>query len=373
VTLKPTLQVDRDTQQIATACVSAHNLDPDLVVFLGEHQRAGHLLQSVLRVGVIVPDMPGGDELPDMLGRFQILEDGVRFIPKFPFESGVRYRATFNPRPFGGSGLQEVLTLEFALSAPIDAEPTSVTAVFPSADVLPENLLRFYVCFSRPMQRGWAGEQISLIGPDGRAAPDVLYRPPLELWDRSMRYLTVLLDPGRLKRWVGPNRELGPPLRAGQRYALAIGSAMVDSAGRSLSQNFYKPFMVAEPVREPVALAYWKVLPPAAKTRQPLSICFPRALDWALLWHSITVVGDGDLPIPGRVALDQGERRWSFTPALPWVAGRHAIRVAPDLEDVCGNNLLAAFDGALRAGRESTVDRATRSIPFVLTKPVNSA
>jgi hypothetical protein len=367
VTLQPTLRFDHDTQQNGTACVGVHHLDRDLVAFLGEHSHAEHLLQAVLRVGVIEPDIPCCEELPDVPGRYQMLEGGVRFIPRFPFEPGVRYRARFDPRLLAGAGLVDVLTLEFSLPNPTGAEPTFVTDVFPSADVLPENLLRFYVRFSGPMQRGWAEEQICLIGPDGRPAPDVLYRPPLELWDSSMRHLTVLLDPGRLKRWVGPNRELGPPLRAGQRYALAIGSAMVDSAGRSLGQNFYKPFMVAEAVREPVVLAHWKVLPPAANSRQALSIQFPRPLDWALLWHAITVVRDGEVPIAGRVAIDRGERRWSFTPESPWTAGRHAIEVAADLEDICGNNLLAAFDGPLRAGRELTVDRAKRLIPFEVT------
>jgi hypothetical protein len=265
-----------------------------------------------------------------------------------------------------------VLTLDFSLPNPADAEPTYVTGVFPSADVLPENLLRFYVCFSRPMRRGLAGEQISLIGPDGRPARDVLYRPPLELWDRSMRCLTVLLDPGRLKRWVGPNRELGPPLRVGQRYVLAIGPAMLDSSGRSLRQQFYKPFVVAAAVREPVALAHWKVLAPATNSRQPLTIQFARPLDWALLRRAITVVGDDELPIPGRVAIERGERRCSFTPASPWTPMRAAIRVAPDLEDVCGNSLFAAFDGPLRACQRSASECAIRSIPFELTDSENS-
>jgi hypothetical protein len=371
VTLQPALRVDDDMQQIGTACVGVHNLDPDLLVFFGEHQRTGHLLQSVLRVSVIEPDMPDCDVLPDVLGRYQILAAGVRFIPRFPFEPGIRYRASFDARPLAWAGHLNALTLEFSLPNPTGAEPTSVTGVFPSADVLPENLLRFYVCFSRPMQRGWAQEQISLIGPDGQPAPDVLYRPPLELWGRSMRCLTVLLDPGRLKRWVGPNRELGPPLRVGQRYALAIGSAMVDYAGRSLRQNFYKAFVVADAVRKPVALSHWKVVRPATETRQPLSIMFPRPLDWALLLRAITVVGNGGLPISGRVAIDQGERRWSFTPASPWAAGRHSIRVASDLEDVCGNSVLAAFDRPLRPGCDLTVDTASCSIPFELTDSVN--
>ena len=131
-----------------------------------------------------------------------------------------------------------MLTLEFSLPKPMSAVGTQVKHVFPSSDSLPENLLRFYVCFSNPMQRGRTEEQITLLGPDGRPAPDTLYRPPVELWDRSMRHLTILVDPGRLKRRVGPNRELGPPLKAGQKYTLAIAPGMIDSLGRSISEGF---------------------------------------------------------------------------------------------------------------------------------------
>jgi hypothetical protein len=226
------------------------------------------------------------------------------------------------------------------------------------------------VCFSRPMRRGWAEEQISLMGPDGLPAPDVLYRPPLELWDRSMRCLTVLLDPGRLKRWVGPNRELGPPLGVGKRYTLAIGPAMVDSSGRFLREACYKTFVVGEAVRDPVAVASWKVLPPKAGSLQPLKLLFPRPLDWALLAHAIAIVGGDDRPISGRVVIEPGERQWSFTPEFPWVATRYAIRIASDLEDICGNNLLGAFDGPLRPDRGPAAAATDCSIPFELEDAV---
>jgi len=373
MTLQPALRVEHETQPRGAACIGVYNIDPDLVAALGKLQRIDHLLQSVLRVSVIDTAMRSGDELPDVLGHHQLLEAGVRFVPRFPFEPGVRYRASFDPRPLGRFGHANVLTLEFSLPGPIGADAAAVTEAFPSADVLPENLLRFYVCFSSPMRRGGAEAQISLIGPDGRPAHDVLYRPAVELWDRSMRCLTVLLDPGRLKRWVGPNRELGPPLRMGQRYALAIGSAMVDSSGRPLRQNFYKPFVVAQAVREPIAVAHWTVLPPAAQSYQPLEMVFPRPLDWALLRRAIMVVGDDELPVAGRVAIEKGERRWTFTPDSPWTATRPAIRVAPYLEDVCGNNLFEAFDGLLRAHREPTVERTNYRIRFELTRPANSA
>jgi prepilin-type N-terminal cleavage/methylation domain-containing protein len=234
-------------------------------------------------------------------------------------------------------------------------------------DSLPENLLRFYVCFSSSMQRGRAEEHIKLLGPDGEPVPDVLYRPPVELWDRSMRHLTILLDPGRLKRGVGPNRELGPPLKPGRAYTLAIDSEMVDLSGRPLREGFCKLFRVTEAVRHRIKVEEWKLVPPATKSFEPLAFVFPKPLDWALLHHSITIASNDGQRIDGWVAIGQGERRWSFTPTSPWEAGAYHIHIASSLEDVCGNTTLEAFEMTFRAARELVRDAAPKSISFHLT------
>jgi hypothetical protein len=243
---------------------------------------------------------------------------------------------------------------------------TEVTHIFPLSDVLPENLLRFYVCFSNSMQRGRASEDISLLDSDGQPVADALYRPPVELWDRRMQHLTVLLDPGRLKRWVGPNRELGPPLKAGQAYTLAVGAGMVDLSGRRLHETFYKHFRVTEAVREHIAVEQWEIVPPVTKSRQPLVLMFPRPLDWALLSHTITITSSGEQSIGGRIAIDENERRWSFTPTSAWAAGSYRVRVASSLEDVCGNSVIAAFDRPLRLDSDLKYEAATSSIAFDL-------
>lgn len=365
VTNQPTLVFNSDPRQPGSGCVSARNLHPDLIASLAGRPDAICLLQSLFRVRVIGSGEPGDEDLPDVLGRYEILEKGVRFVPRFPFDSEIRFRAIFDPRPLGNPEVSEVLTLEFSLPRSMSPVRTQVKQVFPSSDSLPENLLRFYVCFSNPMQRGRSEEQVRLLGPDGRAAPDTLYRPPVELWDKSMRHLTILLDPGRLKRGVGPNRELGPPLKTGQKYTLAIGPEMIDFSGRPLSESFCKSFHVIEAVREPIAVEQWKILLPGAKGRQPLALLFPKPLDWALLWHTISIASEGGYPIHGRIAIDNGERRWSFTPTSPWTAGSHYVRISSSLEDVCGNSLLEAFDRPLRSVSDH-VYPADRSIPFHL-------
>jgi len=339
-------------------CVRARNLAP------GFGASPGRRVDSLLRVKVAEAGDRNEEGLPDISGDHEILGDGVRFIPHFPFESGVPFRAILDLRALGQPGLAEIQTLEFSFRRETTAVETEVRQVFPSNDLLPENLLRFYVRFSNPMRRGRAADNIEILGPDGRPAPDVLYRAPVELWDSSMTCLTILLDPGRLKRGVGPNRMLGPPLRVGQRYTLAIGPGMIDVLGRPLREGFTKSFSVSEAVREPVAIDEWTIRPPEKGDRQPLELVFPRQLDWAQLWRGVIVASESGQSISGRIDIDVGETRWRFTPDTPWQEGAYSVRVSPDLEDVCGNTPYGPFDGPIRSADDSAVQAAERSIPF---------
>lgn len=358
--------IGSDSGKLGPECIRVQNLDSDLLAALGGYGQAAHPLKSILRVRVVGEGMSGCEDLPDVFGRNHVLEGEIRFIPHFPFEPGVGYCACFDPRPLGLPEFSEVLTLEFSLPRETGAVPAQVNRVFPSSDVLPENLLRFYVCFSNSMQRDQVEKHVKILGPDGQPAPDVLYRAPVELWDRTMRHLTILLDPGRLKRGVGPYRQLGPPLKPGLEYTLAINSEMVDQSGNPLRESFYKTFLVTEPVHERIAVEQWNVRPPVARGCQPLVLEFPRPLDWAQLLNSITVVAENGNPMEGRVVVEQSEKCWSLTPTSTWVAGSYLIRVASSLEDVCGNNLLSPFDRPLRISTELREKRANHSIPFNL-------
>jgi hypothetical protein len=94
------------------------------------------------------------DDLPDISGEREVVGGTVRFIPDFPFEPGVRFRAILDLGALGQPGLAEVLSHEFSFPKKAPVTEPEVSQVFPSSNVLPENLLRFWVRFSRPMQRG---------------------------------------------------------------------------------------------------------------------------------------------------------------------------------------------------------------------------
>jgi hypothetical protein len=141
---------------------------------------------------------------------------------------------------------------------------------------------------------------------------------------------------------------------------------MIDLSARRLRETFYKRFRVTEAVRGHIAVDQWKIVPPASKSCQPLVLVFPCPLDWALLSQTITIISADERLIEGRIVIDQCERRWSFTPALPWAAGSYHIRVASGLEDLCGNRVTAAFDRPLRPGSDLAYEVTNRSISFQL-------
>jgi len=160
---------------------------------------------------------------------------------------------------------------------------------------------------------------------------------------------------------------LGTPLKVGQRYMLAISPRMTDLFGRPMHDAFNKSFSVSEAINELIAIEGWKVVPPAVGSHEPLELTFPRPLDWAQLLHDITVGSKIDDPISGRVDIDHGETRWRFTPDKPWQAGAHSIRVAPGLEDICGNTPYGPFDGPFRSAEEIALETAIRLISFAPT------
>jgi hypothetical protein len=177
VTNQPSLKVYFDPRQPASVGVGVYNLDPDFVA-LSRYTQAGGLLTSILRVTVVRTGAPIGENLPDVFGRYEVLGDGVRFIPHFPFERGLSYRASFDPRPFGRPELSEVLTLEFSLPREQNALPPEVKSIFPSSDYLPENLLRFYVCFSNSMHEVESRPRYRFSAPMGSQQLTCFIVPP---------------------------------------------------------------------------------------------------------------------------------------------------------------------------------------------------
>ena len=315
---------------------------------------AGADLAPLLRVNV------DGLEVP-MLGRVRLIEDALRFDPRYPVRPGTRYHVVFRSEI-----APEVSSIETVLEVPepVAVEPTRLIAVYPSGDRLPENLLRFYLHFSAPMARGEAYRHLRLLDAAGRPIPSPFLELFEELWDPSGTRLTLLIDPGRIKQGLAPRNELGPVLGAGRSYTLDVDPDWRDASGHPLGAPFRKPFCAEAADDTPPDPAAWRLDPPLADDRQPLVVTFPEALDHALAGRLLWVVDANSRRVPGAAEVLEGETGWIFTPTVPWDAGSYRLEVGNALEDPAGNAVGRPFEIDIleRVEPQSTSDSV--AIPF---------
>ena len=196
-------------------------------------------------------------------GTYTRLGDSISFKPNFNFAAGETYHAVFAHQAFN----------KLELSFTIDKEkftPTFIEAVHPQAEILPENMLRMYISFSAPMMPGEAYNHITLLTENGTPVEKAFLIIDQELWDAERKRFTLLFDPGRVKRGIKSNLDLGTPLHAGKKYTLVIDSAWRDAHGNFLTSSHKKTFTVTQSERTKLSIDNWKIAtPPAGSHRGP--------------------------------------------------------------------------------------------------------
>ena len=292
-----------------------------------------------------------GPDLPPLFGAYSIEAGALAFHPRYPLASGVTYHAVFHP---AGSAPVEAT---FRGPEPVAAPEAHVVAMYPSPPVLPANQLKLYILFSAPMQAGDFWPSIHLVDQDGKPA----YLPFVgqELWNRDNTRLTLIFDPGRIKRGVKPNVDLGPVLVEGKRYTLIIDREFKDVNGRLLAEPFRHEFAAGADERRAVDTALWKLSPPKAGTRDPLVIRFDRPLDYALLGDVFQIPG-----VSGVATIGAGEHEWRFQPTQPWTAGEHHVAVDMALEDLAGNRIGRPFDVDTMTNPTERITKQSTSLTF---------
>jgi hypothetical protein len=278
-----------------------------------------------------------GSDVP-LFGETTVDDRGVVFLPRFPLRPGVEYRAVFQSPQAGR------MEKRFTLPALPPTPPTELRAVFPSRETLPENLLKFYLHFSAPMSRREAYQRVRMLDGAGKAVELPFLEIGEELWNREGTRLTLLFDPGRIKRGLKPREDSGPALEEGKSYTLVVDAAWLDAEGRPLRQGFRKSFKVAAPDEKQPDIEAWKFTSPKAGSREPLTVLFNEPLDEAMLHRSLTVVDAGGSTVAGRIEIDQEETRWRFLPTSAWSSGAHALVVDVVLEDLAGNSIERPFE-----------------------------
>jgi hypothetical protein len=309
----------------------------------------------------------GSDQnLPAMLGAYRVQASALRFEPQFPLEPGVAYRAVFRPDQLSGASASKTapLTADFQLP-PRKAIPTTVVShIYPSASLLPENLLKFYVHFSAPMSRGRIYDHLHLRDEAGREVELPFLEIDEELWDPAMTRLTLIIDPGRIKRGVLPLEEIGPALEEGKSYTLVIARELRDGAGIPLKENYQKVFKVGSPDREPLDHTRWRIQPPKAGARDALAVTFTKPMDHALAQRVISVTTESGEVIVGKVELEDQERRWMFVPDNPWRRGQYKLVIQTTIEDLAGNNIGKPFEVDLFEGVQQRLASPSVKLSF---------
>jgi hypothetical protein len=194
------------------------------------------------------------------------------------------------------------------------------------------------------MARGAGYRHIELRDPDGAVVEVPFLELIEELWDPTGQRFTLFFDPGRIKRGLVSQQQLGIAMQEGKRYTLSIDKGWKDAKGNPLAADFQKVFTVGPPDRLPIDIRAWKANEPAAGTRNPLTLVFPEPMDHAILQRDLDVVDAAGAVIEGGVSIGVEEKSWIFTPDAAWKRGSYSIRLGTAIADLSGNMINRAFE-----------------------------
>jgi hypothetical protein len=316
--------------------------------------------QKLFRVSVKSKDETS--PTPSMLGTYQFEGNELKFASRFPLSSKVRYLVTLSSALDADSRER---SLEFVLENTANASPSRVTHVFPSADVLPENTLKFYIHFSAPMSRGEAYERIHLLQEDKEVEAPFLELGE-ELWDADQMRFTLFIHPGRIKRGVKPRMDNGLPLVDGKRFSLVVDQAWRNADGVPMESRFLKTFTATASDDEQPNPEKWRIGTPKANSTDRVSLTFNEPLDHAMLSRVLQVLDADRRPIAGKTEVTEHETVWSFLPTTPWKKGVYMVDVASNIEDLAGNSIARPFETRSGVETDSTPPPPRVGIEFVV-------
>ena len=118
----------------------------------------------------------------------------------------------------------------------IQTSPEVPIRISPQAKVLPANTLRFYIHFPRSGEAHFDRDHLWLLNEEEQAVRDPFLVLPHELWSVDGRRLTVLMEPGRIKRGLGADPSHEPTLVVGRTYSLVVSERLEDVCGNRLDE-----------------------------------------------------------------------------------------------------------------------------------------
>lgn len=296
------------------------------------------------------------DTTPPMLAGVEVEAERIWLRPRFELDPTGDYCAVLDrSRLTRSTATAELLLEQWSGSqrtgpqrtgpqwtGQVPAQAPHAVRILPAVDSLPANALRLYVEFSRSVFARDVHRWIRLRDDTrGVWVEEPFVNIPEGLWDGEQQRLTLVFHPGRIKRGVGPNLALGPPLEAGHRYRLLV------EAPRGLPVSF--EFTATREDRQAVDPGRWRLRPPETPT-DPLRVEFDEPLDPYLVERWVWVEA-----AEGRIVETTAEARpdglgLTLRPRRPWPRCALDLVVDSRLEDVAGNRVGQLFDRSLREG-----------------------
>jgi hypothetical protein len=227
-----------------------------------------------------------------------------------------------------------------------------VVSISPAARSIPANTLRLYVTFDHPARGVVSTRDLRLLDETGRTIDGAFMDFGQDLWSPDGRRLTVLFDPGRVKRGVEGDGESAAPLQVGHSFTVEVSG-----------KRFH--YQVTPAIRTAINPQTWRLALPKAGSHEALTVTFDREMDDALLSDQLKVEdARGRLQI-GQTTTSSSGRVWSWRPKHGWRTGCYRLVVGSSLEDVSGNRVGEALDhevGSSDATPESV------AVPFTIKR-----
>lgn len=293
--------------------------------------------------------------------RLSILGEKVKsknqtiFKPIIPFTRGLSYEVVSQSKV-----LREV-------SIPFENEMERIPkllSVYPSLDTLPENLLKIYLKFSLSMKEGISLDNIALVDANQDTLPSVFLNLQPELWNEDQTLLTIWLDPGRIKRDLIPNLEMGAPLERSQSYKLLVSPNWEAKNENALDQAYSKQFWVTHRDSISPIPGTWLIDTPTSNTLESLTIEFNEPLDYSLLKEVFSIKSENDSLIEGEYEIGPQEKSIRFVPNISWKPGEYRIQIESRLEDLAGNNLNRPFERDLENSERPVEETEVKILRF---------
>ncbi|MEB2774213.1 Ig-like domain-containing protein [Algoriphagus sp. D3-2-R+10] len=295
-----------------------------------------------------------GNRVP-ILGEFKEEENLAVFLPLIPFTRGQRYEVFGAERKLGDVLIPDLNAKEANLS---------LVEIYPTKDTVPENLLKLFLKFSKPMREGESLSYLTLIKGTSDTLSGVFLDLQPELWNEDQTLLTVWLDPGRIKRDLIPNLEMGAPLTNSEKYKLIVSSEWKGLNGGILDQTYTKDFFVT--VRDSISPdpSDWILDIPIPGSKSALHINFNQSLDYSLLGDVFKIKYLESEKISGIWQIGIEEKSIAFTPTNEWQKGNYTLEIESRLEDLAGNNLSRLFETDLENPVTSKIESRLHQIIF---------